>query len=50
MFKKLHEDGFLLTEKILIQEYQKLGLTYPELTILLFLLDFSKKEFFLPML
>ncbi|GFZ75433.1 hypothetical protein HPP_3910 [Hydrangea phyllody phytoplasma] len=46
MFQKLYEDGFLQVEKMLIQEYQKLGLTYPELTILLFLLDFSKKRVF----
>ncbi|WP_349402185.1 DnaD domain protein [Candidatus Phytoplasma solani] len=46
MLKKLYEDGFLLMEKILIQEYQKLNLTYQELTILMFLFDFSKKRVF----
>ncbi|MBS2126455.1 DnaD domain protein ['Fragaria x ananassa' phyllody phytoplasma] len=46
MFQKLYENGFLLIEKILIQEYQKLGLTYQELTILFFLLEFSKKRVF----
>ncbi|AGL90360.1 Putative DNA replication protein [Candidatus Phytoplasma australiense] len=46
MLKKLYEDGFLLIEKILIQEYQRLNLTYQELVVLMFLFDFSKKRVF----
>ncbi|WP_374695723.1 putative dsRNA-binding protein [Areca yellow leaf disease phytoplasma] len=46
-FKNLRR-WFLQVEKMLIQEYLHQGLTYPEPTILLFLLDFSKKRVFRP--